>query len=396
MVVAPPPPAAPPVAVAMAAAPPPPAPAAPTAPPAEAPPPVEAPVAAAPAVPLPPPAFPEGQSDPLYCPVPLEAPPSHEVLLRCAVRPDLRPARLTLHYRPAGTETFSTVSMRRAGKGYFQGVVPADATAGKSLQFFVEAGGPNKINIGTAESPNILLLREGATPVGQVAAEASSDSKAAEEEAAAEAERIRREDEDPLAASELKRELALVRRRPAGKLWAALGLGSGYGWQPGADLEFRPKRRIDPGPLAAGLAHALPEIGYQVTDRLSLSLQGRLQYAPVEGSGDPLPGSPRETATAVLLRGALGFGEGPFHAIVTACVGGGKDGGFRLVVPADNKADLPRSDTVRGGPFLVGAGGGLVYHFSRRVSLPLELRALVGFPTVAAVLELGTGVVFAF
>jgi hypothetical protein len=342
----------------------------------------------------PPPVFPEGQSDPLYCPVPLEAPTSQEVLLRCAVRPDLRPSRLMLHYRPAGTEKFSAVSMRRAGKGYFQGVVPAEATAGKSLQFFVEAGGPNKVSAGTAESPNVLLLREGATPVGQGGD--ASESKEAEAEAAAEAERIRREDEDPLAASELKRELALVRRRPAGKFWAALGLGSGYGWQPGSDLEFRPNRRIDAGPLAAGLAHALPEIGYQLTDRLSLSVQGRLQYAPVDGSGDPLPGTPRQTATAVLLRGTLGFGEGPFHAIATACVGGGKDGGFRLVVPASNKADLPRSDTVQGGPFLAGVGGGLVYHFSRRVALPLEVRALAGFPSLAAVLEVGTGVVFAF
>jgi hypothetical protein len=392
---APPPAAAPP---AVADPPPPPAAAAPAVaskvPPPE---PAAAPTAVSSAPePLPAPTFPEGLTDPLYCPVPLEAPPSHEVQLRCAVRPDLRPSRLMLHYRPAGSEKFSAISMQRAGKGFFQGVVPAEATSGKSLQFFVEAGGGAKINAGTAESPNVLLLREGATPVGERSPEEAAENQRAEEEAAAEAERIRREDEDPLAASELKRELALVRRRPAGKLWAALGLGSGYGWQPGSDLEFRPNRRIDPGPLAAGLAHALPEIGYQVTDRLSISVQGRLQYAPVDGSGDPLPGSPRQTATAVLLRGALGFGEGPLHFMATACAGWGKDGGFRLVVPADNKADLPRSDTVQGGPFLAGAGGGLVYHFNPRVSLPLELRALVGFPSVAAVLELGTGLVFAF
>ena len=286
--------------------------------------------------------------------------------------------------------------MPRAPRGFFQGVVPAEATAGKSLQFFVEARGPEKISAGTAESPNILLLRAGATPVGERGTVDATAEAKPDEEAAAEAERIRREDEDPLAASELKRELALVRRRPAGSLWVGLALGTGYGWQPGADLEFRPNRRVDPGPLAAGLAHALPEIGYQITDRLSLSAQARLQYAPVQGSGDPLPGSPRQTATAFLLRGTLGFGEGPLHSFVSACAGGGKGGGFRLVVPAGKAEELPRSDTVQGGPFLLGAGAGIVYHFSRRLAFPLEVRALAGFPSVAAVLEAGTGVAFSF
>ncbi len=387
-------PAPPPVVA--APAPPPSHPPAATAPPPASPPPAAPAVAAKPAA-LPPPTFPEGQSDPLYCPIPLEAPPSHEVVLRCAVRPDLRPGRLMLHYRPAGTEQFTTVAMPRARRGHFQGIVPADATAGKSLQFFVEAGGPTRINAGSADSPNILLIREGATPVGQRAPEDPvGEAKVAEDEAAAEAERIRREDEDPLAASELKRELALVRRRPGGKLWVALGIGSGYGWQPGSDLEFRPNRRIDSGPLAAGLAHALPEIGYQVTDDLALSIQGRFQYAPVEGSGDPLPGNPRQSATAYLLRGTLNLGEGPLHTFASACVGGAPGGGFRLVVPASREMELPRSDTVRGGPFLIGGGAGLVYHFSRRIAWPLEARVLAGLPSLAAVVELGTGVAVAF
>ena len=328
--------------------------------------------------------------------MPIEAPPQRALILRCAVRPDLRPSGLTLHYRPAGSETFTSVPMPRTRTGVFRGVVPVEATSGKSLQFFVDAGAGAKINSGSADSPNILLLRAGATPPGQRAADDGDDARAAEDEAAALAERIRREDEDPLAASDLRRELAQVRRRPAGRFWAALGFGTGYGVQPGQQLEFRQNRRVDAGPLSAGLVHALPEIGYQVTDRLSLSLQGRLQYSPVDGSGDPLPGNPRQSAMAFLLRGALNLGEGPLHAFVSACVGGAPGGGFRLIVPADNAAELPRSDTVQGGPVVVGAGTGLVYHFSRRFALPLEIRTLVGFPSVAAVLEVGTGLVFAF
>jgi hypothetical protein len=273
--------------------------------------------------------------------------------------------------------------------------VPVEATAGKSLQFFVESRGPNKFSAGSGDSPNVLLLRAGAIPVGEALPEDAAAGPAGAD-AAEVAERIRREDEDPLAAGDLKREAALVRRRPGGKLWVAMGVGSGYGLQPGQQLEFRKNLRVNPGALAAGLGHALPEIGYQISDRLSLSVQGRFQYAPVDGSGDPLPGTPKQTAMAVLARAVVNFGEGPFHSFASICAGGMKDGGFRLVVPADLESARPRSDTVRGGPFVAGAGGGVVYHFNRRVAWPIEARALIGFPTAAAVFELGTGVALSF
>ena len=76
--------------------------------------------------------------------------------------------------------------------------------------------------------------------------------------------------------------------------------------------------------------------------------------------------------------------------------GWGKDGAFRLIVPADADAERPRSDTVRGGPFVAGGGAGLAYHFSRRIAWPLEVRTLIGLPDFAAVVEVGTGLTFAF
>jgi hypothetical protein len=350
----------------------------------------------APAPPLPAVTFPEGSSAPLYCPLPIEAPPQQAVVLRCAVRPDLRPDRLALHYRPAGSDIFTEVPMPRTRSGVFRGVVPVEATSGKSLQFFVDAGAGTKINLGNSDSPNVLLLREGAAPVGQGPSDEGSEGKEVDDEAAALAERIRREDEDPLAVAELRREIRQVRRRAPGKFWVALGIGTGYGVQPGSKLEFRQDRRVDAGPLKAGLVHALPEVGYQATDRLSFSLQGRFQYAPVEGAGDPLPGDPPQSATAFLLRGVFNLGEGPLHGFAAACVGGAMGGGFRLIVPAGSGPDLPRSDTVRGGPVVAGGGAGLIYHFTPRLAWPLEARTLIGFPSVAAVLEVGTGVAFAF
>ena len=212
------------------------------------------------------------------------------------------------------------------------------------------------------------------------------EAKAAEDEAAAEAERIRREDEDPLAASELKRELALVRRRPGGQ---ALG-------GPGARLGLRLAARVGPG-VPAQPADRLRAAGRRpgarpARDRVPghrspLALHpGPFAVRPGRGLGRPAarqPAPERDRRPAarhpqLRARGRCTPSPAPAWAVRP-------DGGFRLVVPASREAELPRSDTVRGGPFLVGAAAGLVYHFSRRVAWPLEARVLAGLPSLAAV-----------
>ena len=74
----------------------------------------------------------------LYCPVPDQTPPDEPLTLRCVLRPGVRAGRLTLHYRPPGSETFTDVPMARSRKGWYRGVVPAAAATGKSLQYYVE------------------------------------------------------------------------------------------------------------------------------------------------------------------------------------------------------------------------------------------------------------------
>ena len=75
-------------------------------------------------------------------------------------------------------------------------------------------------------------------------------------------------------------------------------------------------------------------------------------------------------------------------------VGGGD--GFRLKVAPNRQTGLVRSDTIRGGPFLGGAGGGVIYHINPHIAWPTELRALAGFPDVAVSVELTTGLEVAF
>jgi hypothetical protein len=345
------------------------------------------------------------EADALNCPIPLETPPQKEVVLRCNVPPEVRATRLVLHYRPAGTETFSQVAMPRVGRGQYQGVVPASATTGKSLQFFVEARGPVKLNNGSPESPNLLIVREGAPPVGgglvaavaAVAAEPaeaeSSTSPPADEVVKTSRENQSVDGENPLAALDAARQLSLLRRRPAGRFWAAFGLGTGYGWQPGGYLEFRREREISSGSLPGGVM-IMPEVGYQLMDHLSVSMQLRVQYVPITGSGDPLGGTPANRASAILARGTYTFGDGRLQPMATACIGGGD--GFRLRVPNDRGVELVRSDTVRGGPLVAGAGGGVVYNITQRLAWPSEARVLLGFPVVGALFEIGTGIAYTF
>ena len=326
-------------------------------------------------------------AEPLFCPVPEQTPPEQALTLRCLLQPGIRAGRLNLYYRPAGSEAFTALPMARSRKGWYGAVVPASATTGKSLQFYVEGSATPRLNSGSSDSPNLIMVRDGAEPVGEGVLAAAGRSEADEPPAL-------REEENPLAEIERERESEGKHVRSAGRMWLGLGLGSAYGWQAGGPLEFRRDQAVAAGMLAGGLAHLLPELGYQLNDRLSVSLQLRLQYIPTEGSGDATQGKPATRAFAALLRGSYSLSEGNLRPFFSAAVGGGD--GFRLKVAPSRSSGLVRSDTVRGGPAVAGGGAGLVYHFSSHFAWPTEVRALVGLPDLAAAVEVATGIEVAF
>ena len=350
--------------------------------------------------------------EPIRCPLPLEAPPRRDVVLKCSIGgPGVKSTRLVLFYRPAGTARFTQVPMPRLGQGgSFTGVIPAHATRGKSLQFYVETRGAMKVSFGSSESPNLLIVRAGAAPVGESSIASAGgggggvESASAIESAGGESAKnegipvpydVKTSGEDnPLAALDAARQLSMLRRRPVGHFWAAFGLGKGYGWQPGGKLEFRREREISAGALPGGLLQLLPEVGYQLRDHLSVSAQLRIEYLPTTGSMDPVAGAPVTRAAALLLRAAYTFGDRKLQPLATACIGGGD--GFRLRVANDRSIDLARSDTVRGGPLVAGAGGGIIYNFSQRLAIPAEARVLLGFPSSAVAVEVGTSVAYTF
>ena len=282
--------------------------------------------------------------------------------------------------------------MARNKRGGYGGAVPAEAITGKSLQYFVEVKGPTKLENGNADSPNLILVREGAPPVGR------GDPIPGRGFAADDDEPLPPAEEDPLAEivkeRELERDLKGRHRRPAGKIWVGFGMGSGYGWQKGGSLEFRTEKQVAAGPLSGGLLTLRPEVGYQLTSDVALSVQARLQFIPAQGSGDGTAGSPAEKAHSLLLRATRSMGRGNLRSLFSLVAGGGD--GFRLRVPRDPASDLARSDTVRGGPFIVGAGAGLAYHATTHIAWVLDGRVLLGLPTIAALGEVAVGIEVGF
>jgi hypothetical protein len=83
--------------------------------------------------------------------------------------------------------------------------------------------------------------------------------------------------------------------------------------------------------------------------------------------------------------------DGRIRWYFSTVAGGGE--GFRLRVDVGVLGQSQTyHDTVRGGPFLAGLGGGLVVKLLRRWHWTVDTQVLVGFPSVSAVLDLTTGI----
>jgi hypothetical protein len=272
--------------------------------------------------------------------------------------------------------------------------IKAREVRGSSLQFYVQAyNGNNKMvaSSGNDESPNIVLIRKstsGAPGAG------GADQPVA--------------DEDPLARIQRERDVESglsheVRRTPPGRVWVAMGMGSGYGWFPTRVPDVYTGAKVT-GWSTGGILHLLPEVGYQWTDHIAFSVQGRLQFVYTQTGSGSLQEGPKTFAWAVLGRGYLFtdrlFGPASnFQLFGTGTLGAGT--AFRLyVAPSPNPnvraANFVNSDTVSGGPIAVGVGGGVAYHFTNALALAAELRALAGVWNFATVIEAGASVQWAF
>jgi hypothetical protein len=189
---------------------------------------------------------------------------------------------------------------------------------------------------------------------------------------------------------------AAARPPASGYFWVALGVGSAVGATLARDLEHHAGRRVKAGPLSGGLLHVQPELGYQLSPGVAVSLQSRHQYIrPTEGSDTAVIGPPPRSAHAVLANLYFRILQGETLSLVgTAAIGGGS--GFRLKIPPRPAVMLNSSDTVAGGPFVVGPGLALFVALGDSVVVTPSVRVLVGAPKLAGAAEGTLGVRYAF
>lgn len=315
-------------------------------------------------------------ADQIFCPVPPEIVPDEDLTIRCALKAGLGARSVILRYRVSGKEEYSTRDAIRSPKGWYVATIKGNEIRGGSLQFYVEAYAPDNRVAGMSGNdvePNVILIT----------GEFSGPSL----------------DEDPLARIQREKEAEQMeivegRHRPSPSLWFGVGMGSGIGWYPKRKLERRPDGEAT-GWATGGLFHLLPELGYNLTPNIAVSLQGRLQFVKTETQGGGNEAKPYSKAYAVLacIYFMTASHTSSWQLFGTAAVGGGT--AFRLyaapVRSRDPSNDFPNSDTVNGGPLVAGAGGGVNYHLTNYLALTAHVRSLAGFPKSAVVIEGGIG-----
>jgi len=337
----------------------------------------------------------------LKCPTDQEAQAGDDVSLKCVTSAGLPAAAVVLYYKPSGGDQFEVVPMTKSGTSggdtTWVGKVPGPQIRSRSIPVYFEArdgSGASLATSGREDSPSTITVQGGedtaAAPDPTVDSGQGGGDEGDEEEYDEEGEAI--DDDNPLA--RLENERRREREGSKGTWWMSLGVGSGFGYASGHGTEAYGKRygvTFNAGLAPALLGQAVPEVGYFIGRNTAVSLAGRLQAI--------YPRGPEGTATGAvtgLLR-LLFFteDEGKMRWYFAGTVGAGE--GFRFQVNAavgdstGKPTGITVKDTVRGGPYVAGIGGGMLYKLTRHWRWTVDTQVLVGFGNVSGVLDLTTG-----
>ncbi|HJX65879.1 MAG TPA: hypothetical protein VJ860_18215 [Polyangia bacterium] len=295
--------------------------------------------------------------------------------------------------------------------------VEGRATPASETSYPLVGAVPNATpTIGSADKPNVVPAVDGAAHTTNAApalllpdGETSVKSTPPVEDKAPLAEVGRRPpiDED----------LPKHHRRLPGSLFFSFGYGTG--WTHHGSVNPDSHDRLDPGgPITitggyspASIFQFVPEIGYQLSDRLALSLQARYQQAPAFDSVEWIPPAGARAsptyAPALFFRAQYAFlNAGDFQFFGSGVAGFGLVGGrtFMGYVPRGCDSSGPfshcpvgtnHSDTISGGPVAVGVGLGATYHISPGFAAWVEVRGISSVAPVMELVEFNTGLAVA-
>jgi hypothetical protein len=303
------------------------------------------------------------------------------IVVTVTVDESLKFHKLLLAYREQGTSEFLGREMEAVGDGAYRAEIPASATNGSSVAYYMEAqddDGNAVASRGTESRPLVISFAATARPsAGR--ADASVERKAAMRKEEPE------ENDDEW----------------TGKIFASLLVGSGVGYTSGKG-EVNADVPVSGTASGALLGHIAPEVGYWLRPDLMLSLQGRFQLVTgtteLDKAGKTY--SPVPAALAVFAKASwFANSSGNLRPFVSGGVGGGQ---IRHVVTFGNLTDCGSTgnqkcvDSVVAGPLLAEVGGGVFYKLTSAVALVLSSNVEFAAPKFTLNLDINGGIGFVF
>jgi hypothetical protein len=305
----------------------------------------------------------------------------HAVAIKVQVPPGLGAARVVLAYLGEDSDLFLAREMApiKGASGWYEEEIPAEATRGPRVAYYLEAQDPDDQPIahhGSPEQPHYVILDpEFAAPPPEHARQVSAEQNSS----------------GPL---------------PANRLWVVLALGGGGGYHSG----HPEMNRVDNNPRQseirvsgygmARLGHLAPEIGFLPSRRMVVSVQGRIQA--ISGAQDVVLGPntyhPAQYAVAGLAKVTWLFRDPQRRLRPFASLQAGA-GQIRHTITTPAGANLTGcgdgptcKDTVLGGPALAGVGGGAIWKLDDNLAVYAAYNVLVGVPNVMVNGDLNVGI----
>ena len=293
------------------------------------------------------------------------APGAAPMPIEALVGADITPVKVSAFYRVEGATDFTEIKLSKQGDCKYTGALPATAMKGSLIHYYVAAlDGNNKAMAakGSAGSPNILEIT---APVKKVVA-------------------TKDDGEDPIngrvtktetpAGGEISGGVVAGGKRP--KVMVTVAAGTGFGYVTGNTEGGNMVQQCCVGNSYVVL---LPELGYQVNDKLSVGIAGRIGL-PI-GANVNAEGSEGHSTIApgVLFRLHYALSASGEGIRVMGQVGGGV---MRNTIKLTTNTPGMDTDIVGQGPLLIGGGIGFLKRLSGKVSFVADLSALAGVAVV--------------
>jgi hypothetical protein len=337
------------------------------------------------------------------CPSGGEVQAGDDITLKCMSSPALNIAAVMLYYRANGGDQYEVLQMTKSGTSdgntVWQAKIPGSQTKAQWIPVYFEARdgkGGTLAQAGREDSPNVIVVKGGQSAASSAQAVAKEEGDEEGDEETEDEGDI--DDDNPLARLEKARRHE--HEGSKGTWFVGFGLGSGFGYAHGKSTEAfgKPPYGVgfNSGFAPALLGQAVPEVGYFVGRNTAIVLAMRAQAI--------YPRGPEGTATGAIsgLLRLMFYTEDDSKVRWYFSLVAGAGEGFRFQVEAQimNEKGEPTGqtvkDTVRGGPYLAGAGGGMEAKLGRHLRFTVDEQVLVGFGNVSVVDDLGVGLRYLF